>query len=75
MHTDKKLLAKGVKFITYTVALMFTAPMVIYQAIKNETHPWFLPILIIGFILAISAIALGFYSIKIFMDAIFTKKK
>lgn len=75
MHTDKNLLAKGLKFIAYTVALMFTAPVVLYQAFKNETHPWFWLVLIIGFILAILAIGFGFYSIKLIMDALFNTKK
>lgn len=75
MHTDKDLLVKGMKFIAYTVALMFTAPVVLYQAFKNEAHPWFWPVLISGVILAILAIGLGFYSIKLIMDALFNKKK
>ena len=75
MHTDKDLLVKGLKFIAYTVALMFTAPVVLYQAFKNEAHPWFWPVLVIGVILAILAIGLGFYSIKLIMDALFNKKK
>lgn len=75
MHTDKKLLVKGLKFVFYTIALMFTAPLVLFQAFKNESHPWFWPVLIIGFILAILAIGLGFYSIKLIMDALFSAKK
>lgn len=75
MHTDKKLLVKGLKYITYTIALMFTAPLVLFQAFKNETHQWFWPVLIIGFTLAILAIGCGFYSIKIIMDALFSAKK
>jgi hypothetical protein len=75
MHTDKKLLVKGLKFVAYTIALMFTAPLVLFQAFKNESHPWFWPVLIIGFILAILAIGLGFYSIKLIMDALFSAKK
>lgn len=75
MYTDKKLLLKGLKFIAYTVALMFTAPVVLYQAFKNDTHPWFWPVLIIGLILAVLAIALGFYSIKVLMDALFNTQK
>ena len=75
MHTDKKLLVKGLKYIAYTIALMFTAPLVLYQALKNETHQWFWPVLIIGFILAILAIGFGFYSIKLIMDALFSAKK
>ena len=75
MHTDKTLLIKGIKFVAYTVLLMFTAPVVLYQAFKNEGHPWFWPVAIIGMLLAITAIALGFYSIKLILDALFGKKK
>lgn len=73
-RTNKALLIKGIKFIAYTILLMFTAPAVIYQAFRNEGHPLFWPVLIVGLILAICAIGLGFYSIKIIMDAIFYKE-
>lgn len=75
MRTDKELLIKGLKFIAYTIALMFSAPIVLYQAFKNEGHPFFWPVAIIGFILAILAIGMGFYSIKVLMDALFNKSK
>ncbi|MCM4172899.1 hypothetical protein DHD32_15530 [Arenibacter sp. TNZ] len=73
MRTNKALLLKGLKYIAYTIALMFTAPLVIYQAFKNEGHPLYWPVLIFGIILAIAAISLGFYSIKLIMDALFNK--
>ena len=75
MHTDKELLVKGLRFIAFTVALMFTAPVVVYQAFKNQEHSWFLPVLIVVIILGIAAIALGFYSIKVIMDSLFGNKK
>ncbi|KQC28842.1 DUF6095 family protein [Flagellimonas eckloniae] len=74
MRTDKELLVKGLKFIGYTVAFMFLAPFVLSQAFKNQEHPAYIPVLIIGLVLAVAAIGLGFYSIKIFMDALFGKK-
>jgi len=74
MKTNKALLIKGLKYIAYTIALMFTAPLVIYQAFKNEGHPLYWPVLIIGLIFAIAAIGLGFYSIKLIMDALFNKE-
>ncbi len=74
MHTNKELLAKGIKRLGLTVLLMFLAPITIYQAFKNETHPWYIPVLIIGLIFAISAIAMAFYSIKTIMDSLFNKK-
>ncbi len=75
MHTNKELLVKGLKQITYTIALMFTAPAVIYQAFKNQEHAWFWPVLIVGIVLAIAAIASGFYSIKVIIDSLFGNKK
>lgn len=75
MRTNKALLIKGIKFIAVTILLMFTAPAVIYQAFRNEGHPMYWPVLIVGLLLAIGAICLGFYSIKTIMDALFHKDK
>jgi len=75
MHTDKDLLLKGIKFLAYTVFLMFLAPTVIYQAFKNQEHPLFIYVLILGIIIAIAAISYGFYGIKVIMDSLFNKKK
>ncbi|WP_019670291.1 DUF6095 family protein [Eudoraea adriatica] len=75
MKTNKELLIKGVKYLAYTLVLMFTAPIVLFQAFKNTEHSFYIPVLVLGFILAIAAIALGFYSIKVLMDGIFTRNK
>ena len=74
MRTDKDLLVKSLKLFGYTVVFMFTAPYAIYQAFKNQEHPLYIPVLILGFLLAICAISFGFYSVKVLMDAIFGKK-
>jgi len=74
LRTNKELLLKGVKYLAYTTALLFAAPVALYQAFKNQDHPWYIPVLIIGCILAVSAIAMGFYSIKTIIDALFGKK-
>lgn len=75
MRTNKQRLLKGIKNLIYTVGLMFLAPVVLYQAFKNQEHPMFIPVLILGFILAIAAIGMGFYSIKIMMEALFDDSK
>lgn len=75
MKTDKDLLVKGIKYIAYTIALMFSAPVVIFQAFKNEEHVWYWPVLIVGLILGVAAIAMGFYSIKVILDSLFGKKE
>ncbi|MDX1314175.1 MAG: DUF6095 family protein [Eudoraea sp.] len=71
MRTNKQLLMKGVKNLIYTVGFMFVAPVVLYQAFKNQEHPLYIPVLILGLILAIAAVWKGFYSIKILMRALF----
>ncbi len=74
MRTNKELLLKGLKYLAYTVALMFTAPVVLYQAFKNQEHPFYIAVLILGIILAVAAIGMGFYSIKTVVDSLFGKK-
>ena len=38
--TDKNLLVKGIKFLFYTIFVMFLAPWVLFQAFKNQDHPF-----------------------------------
>lgn len=72
--TSKELFFKSLKYFSFTALLMFLAPFVIYQAFKNQEHAYFLPVLIIGLIMAVAAIGLGFYSIKIILSSIFYKE-
>lgn len=74
MRTNKNILVKGLKQLTYTVMLMFLAPVVIWQAFKNEEHPLYWPVLVLGLILAIAAIGMGFKGIQTIMNALFAKK-
>ena len=71
MATDKILIGKSIKYFGGTVFFMFTAPLVLNQAFKNQEHPMFWPVFIIGLLLAIAAIGMGFYSIRILMSALF----
>ncbi len=66
---------KSLKFFFYTIILMFSAPVVLYEAFKNQQHPLYWPVFIVGALLALAAISMGFYSIKLLMDAIFDKKE
>ncbi len=71
VKTNKDLLIKGVKHFAYTVVLMFAAPIVLWQAFRNQEHSFYIPVLIVGIILAIAAIAMGFYSVHLIMKALF----
>ncbi|MFS4457110.1 DUF6095 family protein [Maribacter sp. 2304DJ31-5] len=75
MRTNKDLLIKGIKRLLYTVLLMFSAPYIVWQAFKNTGHPFYWPVLIIGLLLGIAAIIMGFLGIKSLMDALFGKQK
>jgi len=75
LKTNKELLIKGLKSFGYTALVMFVAPIVLYQAFKNTDKPLFIPVLIVGIVMATFAIYLGFRSINIIMDAVFGKKK
>lgn len=75
MNTDKDLLVKGVKHFAYTFILMFTAPFILWQAFRNEEHSFYIPVLIIGILFAIGAIAMGFYSVHLIMKALFNSER
>jgi len=72
---NKVLLFKGLRSFLITLGLMFLAPVVIYQAFKNEEHPWYIPVLIIGLILAAAAIFMGFKSVKKVTDSFFDQNE
>ncbi|SMC76436.1 DUF6095 family protein [Cellulophaga tyrosinoxydans] len=75
MHTNKDVLAKGIKYLGYTVLLMFLAPTVLYQAFKNIENTLFIPVLIVGGLLAIGAIVLAFKGVNTIMKSMFGDKK
>ncbi|WP_405265824.1 DUF6095 family protein [Cellulophaga sp. Ld12] len=75
MHTDKDVLVKGIKYLGYTVVLMFSSPILIYQAFKNQQHDLYIPVLVGGFIVGLGALFMAFLGIKTIMDSLFGKKK
>ncbi|WP_419211780.1 DUF6095 family protein [Maribacter sp. X9] len=75
MRTDKDLLVKGLKRLATTVVLMFTAPLILWQAFKNKEHFLFWPVFIVGLILAGYAVFMGFKGIRTIIDSLFGPKK
>ncbi len=70
-RTDKDLVVKGIRRLVITAFLMFLGPTIIYQAFKNEDHPLYIPVLVVGLIVAATAILMGFRGIKTLMKALF----
>ena len=75
MRTNKDLLVKGLQRLGITVILMFTAPLLLWQAFKNDEHPFFWPVFGIGILLAGYAVFMGFKGITTIMQSVFGKKK
>ena len=72
--TNRYILYLGVRYLGITVLLMFVAPISLYEAFKNSTHPLYIPVLIFGILCAIAAIAMAFLSVKTIVDAFFKKE-
>ena len=74
MGTDRDELVRGLKYELIALPLLLLAPILItigFKAIKlQNNYLW----LIIGIVLAISAIILGFIGIRIILNAFFNSK-
>ena len=68
---DKKLLAKGIKYLSGALPLMFIGPTVIYNAFMNQHTNWHYLVLAIGIIACLASMYLMFIGLKIIMKGIF----
>lgn len=78
MATNKDLLYKGVKYSVGSFPVMFIAPLLIQSSFKNQSSPFFIPVLIIGVVIAFLSAYLLFKGVKTITDALFndeSKKK
>ncbi len=74
-RTNKELLGKGIQRMAISLIFMFISPVIIHSAFKNQDHPLYIPILVLGLIGAIFAIIMAFRGLKTIMDSMFGKKK
>ena len=74
MATNRKELARGLKYELGALPLLIIAPILItmgFKAIKQQNnYSW----LIAGILLAIAAVILGFLGIRIILNAFFNTK-
>ncbi|MBP2833940.1 hypothetical protein J8281_17215 [Aquimarina sp. U1-2] len=73
-RTNKELLGKGIQRMAIALIFMFIGPVIIHSAFKNQEHPLYIPILIVGLSGAAFAIFMAFKGIRTIMDALFGKK-
>jgi hypothetical protein len=68
---NKEQLAKGIKYLTGALPLMFIGPTVIYNAFMNQHTNWHYLVLAIGIIACLASMYLIFVGLKIIMKGIF----
>ena len=70
---NKEQLAKGIKYITGSLPLMFIGPTVIYNAFMNQHTNWHYLVLSIGIMICIASMYLIFTGLKTIMKGIFNE--
>lgn len=71
MATNKDLLAKGLKYLTGALPLLFIGPAVIHNAFMNKQNVWHYLVLAIGIIICLVAVYLAFLGLKTMMKSLF----
>ncbi len=74
-RTDKNILGKGIQRMGIAILFMFIGPIILHSAFKNQEHPLYIPIVILGFLCAGFAIYMAFKGLSTIMEAIFGKKR
>ena len=75
MATNKSILAKGIKYLAAALPLLFVGPVVITSAFKNEKHPFYVYVLILGIIIGFAAMFLIFKGITTILKSLFDGDK
>lgn len=70
-RTNKELLGKGLKLMAGSLVCMFAGPTIIHSAFKNQDKPLYIPVLILGLVVAAGAIILAFKGMRKIMNSIF----
>ena len=72
---NKALIQKGLKRMTVFLVCCFSGPVVVHQAFKNDKHPLFYIVFLIGLSLLLVAIYYGFLGIKTIVNALIGERK
>jgi hypothetical protein len=70
-HTNKELLAKGIKYLVAALPLSLLGPSILYSAFNNQDKPLFIPIVILGFVFFFGAMFCIFKGIMTIVKAVF----
>ena len=70
---NKELIFKGLSRLFVAILFAFTGPVIYTSAVRNEDHPFFVPVLGLGLIACILSILYGFRGIKLLVKGFFNE--
>ncbi len=70
-YTDKKLLAKGIKFLAIALPLLILSPYLLTLTFLNKSHDLYYFGFAIGLIVGVAAILFVFKGLKTLIKALF----
>ena len=72
---NKEKISNGFKKVFWGILFCFMGPVIVSQAFKNEGHPMYWPVLIVGLILLTLAIVFGFKGLSSLADGLLDDNK
>jgi hypothetical protein len=70
---NKELIFKGFSRLFIAILFAFTGPVIYTSAVRNEDHPFFIPVLGLGLIACILSVFYGFRGIKLLVKGFFNE--
>ena len=70
---NKELIFKGLSRLFVAILFAFAGPVIYTSAVRNENHPFFIPVLGLGLIACILSILYGFRGIKLLVKGFFNE--
>lgn len=70
---NKELIFKGLSRLFIAILFAFTGPVIYTSAVRNEDHPFFIPVLGLGLIACVLSILYGFRGIKLLVKGFFNE--
>lgn len=71
MGTNREVLSKGIKYLTWALPLMFIGPAVIYNAFCNKDNAWHYLVLGIGIAICFGGAFLLFKGVQTIVKSMF----
>lgn len=71
--TNKTVLFKGIRYLSFALPLLFLGPVFLNSCFKNESHPLYFYFLVLAILVCVYAVYLGFKGVKTIVSSMFDK--